>query len=286
MDPEKADIYQYKSYLFTIAYNMVGEIPVAEDLVQDTFEKWLQSDTGKVVEMKPYLSRILINKAIDKLEKLTREREAYKGLWLPEPLITNDNLPEEHTLEYALLFLLEKLNRYERAVFILKEVFSFSHDEVAETLDINSANCRQILHRAKDKVRSPVKKQESDLKEQQDLLEAFLLAVYEKKFDKLRDIFLKDIVMYQDGGGKMSAALKPIAGFEKIVKFLEAIMDLDPEVVFSAKPLSLNGLGGILILRNNLPDTILSMDVEDHKISKLFFLRNPDKISSSMFVTL
>jgi RNA polymerase sigma-70 factor (ECF subfamily) len=265
---------------------MVGEIPVAEDLVQDTFEKWLRSDTGKVVEMKPYLSRILINKAIDKLEKLTREREAYKGLWLPEPLITHDNLPEEHTLEYALLFLLEKLNPYERAVFILKEVFSFSHDEVAETLDLSSANCRQILHRAKDKVRSPVKKQESDLKEQQDLLEAFLLAVYEKNFDNLRDIFLKDIVMYQDGGGKMSAALKPIAGFEKIVKFLDAIMDLDPKVVFSAKPLLLNGLGGILILRNNLPDTILSMDVEEHKISKLFFLRNPDKILSSMVVTL
>ena len=93
MSTEKPDIYQYKSYLFTIAYSMVGEIPVAEDLVQDTFEKWLSTDTAKVIEMKPYLSRILINKAIDKLEKLTREREAYKGLWLPEPLITNDEHP-------------------------------------------------------------------------------------------------------------------------------------------------------------------------------------------------
>lgn len=264
---------------------MVGEIPVAEDLVQDTFEKWLSSDTARVIEMKPYLSRVLINKAIDKLEKLAKEREAYKGLWLPEPLITNDEQPPEHTIEYALLFLLERLNPYERAVFILKEVFSFSHDEVAETIGITPANCRQILHRAKDKVRAPVKKHGSDLEEQQALLEAFLLAVYQKNFDQLKDIFLKDIVMYQDGGGKMAAALKPIAGYDKIVKFLDAIMDLEPDVTFSVKPLMVNGLGGFLILRNNEPDTMFSLEVEDHKISKLFFLRNPDKISSSMVVT-
>jgi RNA polymerase sigma-70 factor (ECF subfamily) len=201
-------------------------------------------------------------------------------------LVTNDPSTEEHTLEYALLFLLEKLNPYERAVFILKEVFSVPHDEVAEMLNISSANCRQILHRAKDKVRSPVKKQQADLQEQQELLDAFLLAVYQKNFDKLKEIFLNDIVMYQDGGGKIAAALKPIAGFEKIAKFLDTVMDLDPAAEYTVKPLLLNGLGGVLILRNNLPDTILSMETEHGKISKLFFLRNPDKISSSMIVTL
>ena len=113
------------------------------------------------------------------------------------------------------MFLLEKLNPYERAVFILKEVFSFSHDEVAELLDISSVNSRQILRRAKDKVRSPVKKHESDIKEQQELLEAFLLAVYQKNFDKLKDILLKDIVMYQDGGGKMAAASSQLPALKK-----------------------------------------------------------------------
>jgi RNA polymerase sigma-70 factor (ECF subfamily) len=215
--------------LFTIAYNMLGDIAAAEDLVQDTFEKWLQGDRQQVKEVKLYLSRILINKAIDTLEQLKKQREAYKGLWMPEPLLTQDNLQEEHTLEYALLFLLEKLNPYERAVFVLKEVFSFSHQKIATTLHITPDNGRQLLHRAKEKVRSPGKRQEAHLHKHQQLLEAFLQAVYGKNFDKLQALFLEDIVMYQDGGGKMAAALKPIAGREKIIKFLDAVMRLDPE---------------------------------------------------------
>ncbi|MEJ7678518.1 MAG: sigma-70 family RNA polymerase sigma factor [Segetibacter sp.] len=188
---QQHDIYQYKSYLFTIAYNMLGDIAASEDLVQDTFEKWLQSNHENVRQVKAYLSRILINKAIDKLEKLKKEREAYKGLWMPQPLLTEEYLQEEHTLEYALLFLLEKLNPYERAVFVLKEVFSLSHQEIATALNITPDNCRQFLHRAKEKVRSPGKHHEAGLKKQQELLEAFLQAAYQKNFDKLQEIFWK-----------------------------------------------------------------------------------------------
>lgn len=275
---QEQNIYQYKSYLFTIAYNMLGDIAAAEDLVQDTFEKWLQSDHEKVRQVKAYLSRILINKAIDKLEKLSKEREAYKGLWMPQPLLAEEYPQEEHTLEYALLFLLEKLNPYERAVFVLKEVFSLPHQEIAAALNITSDNCRQILHRAKDKARSPGKPQEAELKKQQELLEAFLQAIYQNNFDKLQEIFLEDIVMYQDGGGKIAAALKPIAGFEKIIKFLDGIMRLEPEAIFEIKPVWINGARGILIFRNTVLDTVFSIEVEKEKISKLFFIRNPDKI--------
>ena len=272
------DIYQYKSYLFTIAYNMLGDIAAAEDLVQDTFEKWLQSDHEEVKQVKAYLSRILINKAIDKLEKLKKEREAYRGLWMPQPLLIAEDLQEELTLEYALLFLLEKLNPYERAVFVLKEVFSLSHQQIATTLNITSDNCRQYLHRAKDKVRSPGKHQESEIKKQQELLEAFLQAAYQKNFDKLHEIFLEDIVMYQDGGGKIAAALKPIAGREKIIKFLDGVMRLEPEAIFEIKPVWVNGTKGVLIFRNTVLDSVFLIEVERDKISKMFFIRNPDKI--------
>ncbi len=275
---QQPNIYQYKSYLFTIAYNMVGDIAAAEDLVQDTFEKWLQSDHKNVQQVKAYLSRILINKAIDKLEKLNKERAAYKGVWMPQPLLTEEYLQEEHTLEYAVLFLLEKLNPYERAVFVLKEVFSFPHQEIATALKITSDNCRQVLHRAKEKVRSPAKHQEAELKKQQELLEAFLQAVYQKNFDKLQEIFFEDIIMYQDGGGKMAAALKPIAGREKITKFLDGIMHLEQETIFKIKPVWVNGASGFVIFINTVPYTVFSIEVEQGKISKLFFIRNPDKI--------
>jgi RNA polymerase sigma-70 factor (ECF subfamily) len=272
------DIYQYKSYLFTIAYNMLGDITAAEDLVQDTFEKWIQRDREQVKEVKSYLSRILINKAIDTLAQLKKQREAYKGLWMPTPLLTQDNLQEEHTLEYALLFLLEKLNPYERAVFVLREVFSFSHQQIATALHITSDNCRQLLHRAKEKVRSPRKHQQAQINKQQELLEAFLQAVYENNFDKLQALFLGDIIMYQDGGGKMAAALKPLKGGEKIIKFLDAVMRLDAKAVFDIKPVWVNGTRGVLIFRNNLLDSVFTLEVKKDKISEMFFLRNPDKI--------
>ena len=257
---------------------MLGDIAAAEDLVQDTFEKWLQSDHKKVTQAKAYLSRILINKAIDKLEKLTKEREAYKGLWMPQPLLAEEHLREEHTLEYALLFLLEKLNPYERAVFVLKEVFSLSHQEIATALNITSDNCRQVLHRAKDKVRLPGKHKEAEVKKQQELLEAFLQAAYQKNFDRLHEIFLEDIVMYQDGGGKLAAALKPIAGRKKVVKFLDGVMRLEPEAIFEMKPVWVNGTKGVVIYRNSILDSVFSIEVEQDKISKMFFIRNPDKI--------
>jgi RNA polymerase sigma-70 factor (ECF subfamily) len=275
---QQPDIYQYKSYLFTIAYNMVGDVAAAEDLVQDTFEKWFHTDHGKVGQVKAYLSRILINKAIDRLEKLKKEREAYKGLWMPQPLLTEEYQPEEYTLEYALLFLLEKLNPYERAVFLLKEVFSFTHQEIAKDLNITYDNCRQILHRAKDKVRSPGKHQEAESNQQQELLDAFLQAVYDKNFDKLQEIFLEDIVMYQDGGGKIAAALKPIAGTQKVIKFLDGIMRLEPEAIYEIKPVWVNGTKGILLFKNAQLDSVFSIEVELGKISKMFFVRNPDKI--------
>ncbi len=285
MRADQPDVYQYKPYLYTIAYNMVGEVPAAEDLVQDTFEKWLRADTDKVQDIKPYLSRILINKAIDKLEKIKRERESYKGLWLPEPLVSTEAREDEYSLDYAMLFLLERLNPYERAVFILKEVFSFSHDEVSEMLNITPANGRQIFHRAKEKLRSAEKKNKPDVQSQQQLLNAFLQAVYQKQFDELKKLFIEDIVMYQDGGGKIAAALKPIAGFEKITKFLDAVLGLDPQAVFDIKPLVVTGAAGVLVLRNGIPDTMIAIDTEQDKISKLFFIRNPDKISRSNFVT-
>ncbi|MDQ3292372.1 MAG: sigma-70 family RNA polymerase sigma factor, partial [Bacteroidota bacterium] len=274
----QADIYQYKSYLFTIAYHMLGDIDAAEDLVQDTFESWLQKDQEEVKQVKAYLSRILINKAIDKLEQLKKQREAYTGLWLPQPLLLEQDQPEEYSLEYAVLFLLEKLNPYERAVFVLKEVFSLPHSQIASTLGITADNCRQLFHRAKDKLRAPTKQPKAQMEKQQELLDAFLQAVYEKNYSRLEEIFLQDIVMYQDGGGKMSAALKPIAGGKKIIKFLEAVLELEPEAVFDVKPVWVNGTKGYIIYRNALPDTIFTIEATEDKINKLFFIRNPDKI--------
>ena len=274
---EEAKVYDYKSYLFTIAYDMVGEVQAAEDLVQDSFEKWFSMDRSDIRNPKSYLTKVVINKSIDRLESLKKQRSIYKGLWMPEPIISQEPV-EEYTLEYALLFLLEKLNPIERAIFVLRETFAKGYEEIAEFIDTSPDNCRQILHRAKTKIAAPNKKQTVSKERYEELLGAFLLAISKKDFNSLKTIFKEEIVMYQDGGGKMAAALKPIAGFEKIVKFLDAVMNLEPDADFQIQPIKMNGRFGTLVFRNGAVDTVLYLDVDDTKIANLFFLRNPDKI--------
>ena len=277
----REELFSYKPYLFTIAYNMLGDITVAEDLVQDTFEKWLQTERADVVQPKAYLSRILINKAIDCLEQEKKKRETYKGLWLPEPILSEVATTEENqTLEYALLFLLERLNPYERAVFVLKEVFSFSYSEISDFLNLSQENCRQLLHRAKEKVQVSRKKQEIDLAKHTQLLEAFLTAVYQRDFAQLKQILRDDVVMYQDGGGKVAAALKPLFGTDKVTRFLEGIMglDLNTDAPFRVTPVYLNGVPAVLIYRDEVLDTVFYSVAEGDNLAEVYFVRNPDKI--------
>ena len=276
---ETQDLFAYKPYLFTIAYNMLGDISASEDLVQDTFEKWLSLDKTGVQSPKAYLSKIIFNKAIDLSNTLKKERAAYKGLWMPEPILA-DNLEKqnEDTLEYAVLFLLEKLNPLERAVFILKEVFSYSHEKIAELLDISTDNSRQLLHRAKANVRSPKKKKEAELGEHKKLIDAFLLATYQKDFDKLKEIFLEDIVLYTDAGGKVSAALNPIYGITNVLKFFQGVSKHQDGQVFEVKYIKVNSSDGVLIFKNGIIDTVLEISTSGGVISEVFFIRNPDKI--------
>lgn len=275
--PENIDAV--RPYLFTIAYNMLGDIQQAEDVVQDILEKWLNLNPAEIVQPKAYLTRMTINKSIDVLHKLKVERETYKGLWMPEPFLSE--IAEEETLDYGILFLLEKLNERERAVFVLKEGFNLPYEEIAEMLQLNQGQCRQLLHRAKEKVHSPKKSNKVDAQQHQKLLEAFLIAVHEKKFTQLKEYFREEIVLYSDGGGKVGAALKPIAGVGKVIKFLAGVMGLDPESEYSAKPVILNNRIGTLIFRNGELDTIFYIEVEDNKILHLYSMRNPDKLKNS-----
>jgi len=273
------EIFSYKPYLFTIAYNMLGDIAVAEDLVQDTFEKWLQSERTEVVQAKAYLSRIVINKAIDCLEQEKKKRETYKGLWLPEPMLSDVMTTEEtHTLEYALLFLLERLNPYERAVFVLKEVFSLPYPEIAGFLSLSQDNCRQLLHRAREKVRGSEKKREIDPAKHTQLLEAFLTAMYQRDFQQLKQLLREDVAMYQDGGGKVAAGLKPLIGIPKVVRFLEGIMGLNADAQFRVMPVYMNAVPAVLIYRDDVLDTVFYLVAGGDKVNEVYFIRNPDKI--------
>lgn len=271
-------ILQLRPYLFKIAYSMLGEMEEAEDIVQDIYEKWLAIEDVK--EPKAYLARMVVNKSIKRLNELKALRETYMGTWLPEPYITTD-VPDSPTIEYGLLFLLERLNPVERAVFILRESFSEEYSYIAELTGLSMDNCRQTLHRAYGKLdRNP--KLPVDTAKYQALIEAFLFSMVNQDRSSLEQILRSDIELFGDGGGKRSAALKPIFGFEKVQKFLFGVMQLpeNQSDAYEFMPAFVNGVPAVLILRkaDKEPDSITYFELDERGITRLLFVRNPDKL--------
>lgn len=272
------DILALRPYLFGIAYNMLAVIEEAEDIVQDVFEKWLL--VKEVKAPKAYLGRMVVNRSIDRLNALKEERESYKGHWLPEPYITfeQDELP---TLEYGLLALLERLNPSERAVFILRESFSEDYNTIADLTGLSADNCRQLLHRAHEKLDRSIT-QPVDPAKRIALTEAFLYALNSRDMTTLSQLLRSDIELLNDGGGKRAAALKPLFGLQKVLKFLGGIMSL-PENQgdeFEYRPAYVNGSPCALIFRclGGELDSMQYVESEGNIITRLLYVRNPDKL--------
>ena len=272
------EILSLRPYLFTISYNMLGMIEESEDIVQDVFEKWIH--VNDVNEPKYYLGKMVVNKSINRLNELKKQRETYVGEWLPEPYITfeENSLP---TIEYGLLFLLEKLNPVERAVFILRESFGEDYGFISEITGEKEENCRQILHRSHEKLQRNTNRS-FDKTKQSELTQAFLMALHQQDQTVLNKILKNDIELYSDGGGKRAAALKPLFGIDRVLKFLTGVVKL-PDVQnqeFEVKQVFINGLPGAIIYNHTLGevDSMQYVEWDDKGINKLLFVRNPDKL--------
>ena len=276
-------IEEHRPLLFSLAYNILGEVQEAEDIVQDVFETWY-SKRPEVRFPKAYLSKAVVNRAIDRLEALKKVRELYKGPWLPVPIVTEKPPADEGSLAdplpYALLSLLEKLNPVERAAFILRQAFDFPYGEISEMCNQSEENVRQLVHRAREKLQHSRSRYETTIEERQRLLNAFLEASAKQDATQLKDILHHDVILYTDGGGKVNAAVVPVHGSEKIIAFLKNVVKgaLD---TFEVKPVVVNGSAGALLIdkHTGLTDTICTLETDGNRITGLYFVRNPEKIS-------
>lgn len=272
-----ADILSFRPYLFGIAYNMLGMVEEAEDIVQDVYEKWLTVKEAKTP--KAYLGRMVVNRSIDRLNELKVQRENYKGYWLPEPYLSFEQSAMP-TIEYGLLVLLERLNPSERAVFILRESFSEDYQAIAELTGLSVENCRQLLHRAHEKLdRQTVQLVEPS--KRLALTEAFLYALHSRDLSSLGQLLRSDIELYNDGGGKRSAALKPLFGLQKVLKFLDGVMSLpESQADFEYKSAYVNGAPCALIFRRSTGelDSMQYVESDSGIITRLLYVRNPDKL--------
>lgn len=273
------EVHRYRRMLFSIAYNMLGSIADAEDMVQETYASWFQKDRSTIKEPRHYLIRTVSNKCITHLKISQKQRELYKGTWLPEPLPSEPE--EKDVLSIGVLYLLEQLSPLERGVIILREAFDMEYGELAKIFGISNENCRQHLSRAKKKLTDARIRSTSDRHEHERLLQAFLKACMDRDLDRLVGLLREDVVVYGDAGGKGRANPKPVGGRENVMKLLLGGMAKGPSfdrIVIR----SINRLPAALLYEragDKIPGVVIVLDAGyDERIGNIFFLANPDKL--------
>jgi RNA polymerase sigma-70 factor (ECF subfamily) len=281
-DPATETFLAYRNLLFTVAYEMLGSAADAEDVLQETWLRWVKVDVGEVRDQRAYLVRITTRQSLDRLRTMRRRREAYVGAWLPEPLLTAPDVAEDvelaESVSMALMLVLETLSPTERAVFVLREAFDASYDEIAAAIDKSAAAVRQIAHRARRHVDARRPREVVSPSETRTALEAFQRAVETRDLQGLLDVLAPEVVLISDGGGVKQAALRPIIGVEKVVRYLFDGFG-KPEGALTADPAMANGNPALVVRLDGEIDGVMAIRVEDARITGIYYVRNPEKLT-------
>ncbi|HEX6536421.1 MAG TPA: RNA polymerase sigma-70 factor [Gemmatimonadaceae bacterium] len=277
------DLERYRTRLFGIAYRMLGQVQDAEDLVQETFLRWQQrSPTEDIREPEAWLVTVLTRLAIDRLRHAAAERAVYIGPWLPEPIASDRLAPDREVevasdLSLAFLVLLERLGPEERAAFLLREVFDSGYDEIARTLERSEAAARQVVHRARERVREararfPVP---PDAKER--LLRSFLRAIEADDKEAMLAVLAPEATFTSDGGGKVRAARRPVRGAERIARMLSGI-ERKFHWPFRYRLGHVNGEPALIQFRGDALFAVSCIDTDGERIRAVYRVMNPDKL--------
>jgi RNA polymerase sigma-70 factor, ECF subfamily len=274
----------HRSLLFTVAYEMLGSAADAEDVVQETWLRWARLDDAAradVREPRAYLVRIVTRQALNRMRTQARRREEYVGEWLPEPLLTSPDVAEDvelvESVSFAMLTVLETLRPTDRVVFVLREVFATPYDEIAEALGRSPAAVRQIAHRAREHVAARRPRMQVTRAEQAAVVERFLAAVRGGDVAGLLEVLAPDVVLVSDGGGVVPAVRRPIRGADRVGTLLGALARTAGTVTLS--PVWLNGAPGARVDLDGVVNTVVSVTVEDGRITRIFAVRNPGKLA-------
>ena len=272
----------HRNLLFTVAYEMLGSAADAEDVLQETWLRWADVDVDEVRDPRAYLVRITTRLSLNRIRSLSRRRESYVGPWLPEPLLTSPDVAEDvelaDSVSTAMLLVLETLTPTERAVFVLREVFDLPYDEIAEAVDKTPAAVRQIAHRARSHVESRRPREIVGSDERDAVIERFMAAVSTGDLQSLMDVLAPDVVLITDGGGVKQAALRPIQGADKVLRWMEGVFARAPGVP-AVETTTVNGTAGLRLLLDDELDTIATMRIDGGKVTGLYFVRNPHKLA-------
>jgi RNA polymerase sigma-70 factor (ECF subfamily) len=272
---------QLRPYLFAIAYRMLGSVAEAEDVVQEAFLRYHETDV-EAESPKAYLATVTTRLAIDQLRSARARREVYPGEWLPEPLVEDEAVRHAETadsLSLAFLHLLEKLSPVERAVFLLREVFDYPYDEIAQIVGKRADNCRQILTRARVQVAGGRRRFDVSREEREEVARRFLAAWEEGDTDALVELLAADATMYGDGGGKAPSVPVPLVGAERIAKAIVGWGRQAHERGLVHRQAPVNGEPGLVFYEPDGPLVWVSaLEIADGVVVAIRSILNPDKL--------
>jgi RNA polymerase sigma-70 factor (ECF subfamily) len=278
----------YRSYLFAIAYRMLGSAMDAEDMVQETYLRSQGTPLDTIRSLKAFLTTIIIRLCVDQLQLARRKREVYVGPWLPEPILTAatpasedpaERVDQEESISLAFLVLLEQLQPFERAVFLLREVFEYEFAEIATMLDKSEAACRRSFSRAKLHLRAHRPRFPASPETHRQMLTGFLQAAQGGDMIPLMDLLAENVTLWADAGGKIKqAALRPIVGRDAVARFSLGTVRFLP-ADYRVELAEVNGQAAVIIRTSGQALFVLSIEVEAERIQAIRIIANPEKLA-------
>jgi RNA polymerase sigma-70 factor (ECF subfamily) len=281
LDQATKDYLSARPRLFGIAYRVLGSAVEAEDVMQETWLRWQNTDRTKVLEPAAFLTTVATRLAINLAQSARVRRESYVGPWLPEPVDTTEDpqlgAERAEALEMAVLLLLEKLNPVERTAYVLREAFDYPYGRVSEILETSEANARQLVSRARRHLAAERRERVTPAAHRR-LLEVFLSAARTGDLSVLEDVLTADVVSYSDGGGIRGASKIPVIGRPHVSRYLVAFAPrFWPQA--DIRWVEANGLPAVLISAGGNAVALLSVDISTEGIDRLMWVMNPAKLA-------
>jgi RNA polymerase sigma-70 factor (TIGR02957 family) len=282
----------HRTKLFAVAYRMLGSASEAEDVVQDAWLRYATSERSDVRSAEAFLTTIVTRLCLDRLKSARAAREQYVGPWLPEPILTDDRPGPEtaaalaESVSLAFMLLLETLSPEERAAFLLREVFEYDSREIGEMLKTSSENARQLVHRARSRLgdrRAHARASVADSNRKREVVQRFATALRDGDADALASLLSADVVLVSDGGGKVSAARRPLVGRAEVLNLLVGIRRIAASEKLDLgrvrlEVVDVNGEPALSIRLDDRVDSIYACSVDGDAISAFRIVRNPDKL--------
>ena len=280
IDPQLQTFESYRPLLFSIAYRMLGTVMEAEDAVQECYLRFMATELAAIQSPKAFLTTVVTRLCLDQLKSARVKREEYIGPWLPEPLLTAD-APDElfarhESIAMAFLVLLETLSPVERAVFLLREVFDYDYEQIGAIVEKSESNCRQLYSRARRYIHDR-RPRFTAAPQQHAIVENFMTALARGDIGQMEQLLAQDVQLWSDGGGKVSAATRPLAGQSIVLRFLAGIYAKRPADARLTLVES-NGAPSLLVWGGEELIGLVNLHCVDGLIAEIRFVVNPDKL--------